>query len=206
MAGFGRLLTRKRYPQYDHCAVIVAEDITARFLNVIGLFNGVIPLIAIQMTALKVGDHLALLFTTVLDELTLGPLDEDEEKDVTDRAYWENRGTPATVRMADQLLEIIHTFDPQLELKYNKFYIGIAKEGQPNNFVIFRAKKKHLGFEPRLSQSEDTEKRLEEAGLDLMDYDKKWGRYRIRLTHEDVESHKELLTDMLRRSYQSYGT
>jgi len=197
---------RKRYPQYDHCAVIVAEDITARFLNVIGLFNGVIPLIAIQMTALKVGDHLALLFTTVLDELTLGPLDEDEEKDVTDRAYWENRGTPATVRMADQLLEIIHTFDPQLELKYNKFYIGIAKEGQPNNFVIFRAKKKHLGFEPRLSQSEDTEKRLEEAGLDLMDYDKKWGRYRIRLTHEDVESHKELLTDMLSRSYESYGT
>ena len=27
-------IERKRYPQYDHCAVIVAEDITARFLNV----------------------------------------------------------------------------------------------------------------------------------------------------------------------------
>jgi hypothetical protein len=26
-------IERKRYPQYDHCAVIVAEDITARFLN-----------------------------------------------------------------------------------------------------------------------------------------------------------------------------
>ncbi len=28
-------IERKRYPQYDHCAVIVAEDITSRFLNVI---------------------------------------------------------------------------------------------------------------------------------------------------------------------------
>ena len=28
-------IERKRYPQYEHCAVIVAEDITARFLNVI---------------------------------------------------------------------------------------------------------------------------------------------------------------------------
>lgn len=44
-------IERKRYPQYDHCAVIVAEEITARFLNVISLFNGTIPLVAIQMRA-----------------------------------------------------------------------------------------------------------------------------------------------------------
>lgn len=37
-------MERKRYPQYDHTAVIVAEDITSRFLNVINLFNGMIPL------------------------------------------------------------------------------------------------------------------------------------------------------------------
>jgi len=36
-------IERKRYPQYDHCAAIVAEDITSRFLNVISLFNGFIP-------------------------------------------------------------------------------------------------------------------------------------------------------------------
>ena len=39
-------IERKRYPQYDHCAVLVAEDITSRFLNVVGLFNGFIPLVA----------------------------------------------------------------------------------------------------------------------------------------------------------------
>ena len=46
-------IERKRYPQYEHTAVIVAEDITSRFLNVINLFNGMIPLIAIQMRALR---------------------------------------------------------------------------------------------------------------------------------------------------------
>ena len=49
-------IERKRYPQYEHCAVIVAEEITSRFLNVISLFNGNIPLIAIQLTAYKTGD------------------------------------------------------------------------------------------------------------------------------------------------------
>jgi hypothetical protein len=35
-------IERRRYPQYEHCAVIVAEDITSRFLNVISQFNSAI--------------------------------------------------------------------------------------------------------------------------------------------------------------------
>jgi len=42
-------IKRKRYPQYDHCAVLITKDITSRFLNVVALFNGSIPLIAIQV-------------------------------------------------------------------------------------------------------------------------------------------------------------
>jgi hypothetical protein len=57
--------------QHDHYAVIVAEDITSRFLNVIGLFNGFIPLIALQMSALKFGDQISLVFTKVVDALPL---------------------------------------------------------------------------------------------------------------------------------------
>jgi predicted transport protein len=196
-------IERKRYPQYDHTAVIVAEDITSRFLNVISLFNGFIPLIAIQMNALRVGDHLTLVFTTVLDEMTLGLVDEDEEVQAeTDRAYWEERGTKKTVKMADQLLEIIRNqFDAQLHLKYNKYYIGLAENGQPNNFVIFRAQKNALRLEVRLPRSDALTERLEEAGLDVMDYDRRSGRYRVRLTKDDIHKHQELLTDLMEQAY-----
>ncbi len=194
-------IERKRYPQYDHCAVIVAEDITARFLNVISLFNGTIPIIAIQMNALRVGHPTTLVFTTVLNELSLGPVDEDEEQEPTDRSYWEERGTKATVAIADDLLKIIKTFDPALELKYNKFYIGLAKDGQPNNFAIFRAKKNYLRLEIRLDQSDEAREQLEKAGLDLMDYDARWGRFRIRLTKQEVERNKDLLRGLLEKAY-----
>lgn len=50
-------IEKKRYPQYDHCAVIIAEDITSRFLNVISLFNSAIPIIAIQMAAFGINDQ-----------------------------------------------------------------------------------------------------------------------------------------------------
>ena len=37
---------RRRYPAYDHCAVLVAENVTTRFLNVLGLVAGSILLLA----------------------------------------------------------------------------------------------------------------------------------------------------------------
>jgi predicted transport protein len=196
-------IERKRFPQYEHCAVIIAENITSRFLNVLNLFNGHIPLIAIQMSALKIGDYIALEFATVMDELTLGMDEDDEVKEVTDRNYWEKRGTKATVKMADEILEFIKTFDASINLKYNKFYIGLATNGQPNNFAIFRAQKSHLRLEVRLPQSEEFEERLEETGLDIMDYEKKWGKYRIRLKKADIKKHQEFLIETLKLAYDN---
>ena len=195
-------IERKRYPQYDHCAVIIAEDITSRFLNIISIFNGFIPLIAIQMNAYKVKDDYFLLSTTVLDEMTLGLLEEEETREVTDRNYWETvRGTKKTVAIADELLNMISEFVPGYELKYNKFYIGLAKDEQTDNFAIFRARKSGLNMELRLKQSDEIEKKLEGAGLDLMNYDKKWGRYRIKLSKQEVNKHKELITNLLKMAY-----
>jgi Domain of unknown function (DUF5655) len=196
-------IERKRYPQYDHTAVIVAEDITSRFLNVISLFNGTIPLVAVQMNALKTGDQVGLVFTTVLDQVSLGLVDEDEEvHETTDRSYWEKRGSKRTVMLADELLELVRKLDPTLELKYNKFYIGLARNGQPDNFVIFRPKKSWVSVEPRLKRSEEIQERLEAAGCDAMDYDERWGRYRIRVAPGDLARHSELLTSLLNEAYQ----
>jgi len=96
--------------------VIVAEDITSRFLNVISLFNGMIPLMAIQMNALKIGDQVGLVFTTVLDQVSLCLVEEDEEiQEVADRAYWENRANKKTVALADELLDMAKKLDSDLE-------------------------------------------------------------------------------------------
>lgn len=199
-------IERKRYPQYEHTAVIVAEEITSRFLNVIGLFNGTIQLIAVQMSAVQLGDAVSLMFTTVLDQVRFGLVDEDEEvHEATDRTYWESRGSKATVAMADELLEILKTLNPRLEPKYNKFYIGLAIDGQPNNFVIIRPQKNAIRVEPRLQKTDEIEAAVEAAGLDVMDYDSKWGRYRIRLQAGDVKKRSEVLHQLFEAAYRETG-
>ncbi|MDD2740785.1 MAG: hypothetical protein PHV02_00795 [Rhodocyclaceae bacterium] len=199
-------IERKRYPQYDHTAVIVAEEITSRFLNVISLFNGTIPLIAIQMRAVQLGNTVSLIFTTVLDQVQLGLVDEDEEvHEATDRAYWEARGSKATVAMADELLEVLKQLDPSLELKFNKFYIGLARQGQADNFVIFRPQKISMRVEPRLKKQDEIEQKIETAGLDVLDYDSRWNRYRIRLGKGDVKKHAELLQELFSAAHGESG-
>lgn len=197
-------IERRRYPQYDHCAVIIAEDITSRFLNVISLFNGFIPLVALQLQAIKVDGKIGLLFTKVLDELPLGLEDEDEIQEVTDRNFWEEqRGTKKTVKLVDIMLDLVHKIDPEYELKYNKFYIGLAKDGKADNIVRFRPQKSALRFQVNIDESEEVNQKLEDAGIDVLEYDRKWKQYRIKLTEEEIKKHEELLIELMQASYDS---
>jgi predicted transport protein len=197
-------IERKRYPQYDHTAVIVAEDITSRFLNVIALFNGFLPLVALQISALRCGDQISLVCTKVLDQMTLGFEEEEEEPEVVDRSYWEKRATKDTVQLADRLLELIHTFAPSVELKYNKFYIGLAQEGRANNFVMFQPQKNAVRIEVRMPRAEDVETQISEKGLDLTDYTK-WGSYRIRLSKADAKEHSQFLMELMKKAFEEGG-
>jgi hypothetical protein len=195
-------LEKGRFPQYEHVAVIVAEDITSRFLNVISLFNRAIPLIAIQLNALQVGDLLTLKSTTVLDAVQYGTDEEDEPGQVTDRTYWEQKGSKASLALADEFLGLIHQVRPGLELKYNKYYIGLAKSGIPDNFIIMRPRKEHVGVEFRIARNDATSTLIDDSELDALPYDKNWGKYRIRITAADLEKRREILLQLVREAVE----
>ncbi len=190
---------RKRYPNYDHCAVIVAEEITSRFMNVISLFNGHIPLVAIQVAAYKMGNDISLTFTKVLDRVGLGT-EEEEQYEVTDRKYWETRSTAKMLKSVDAIFADISKFAIGYELKYNKFYIGLTKDGITKNFVIFKPKKSFLYLVIKGNEDSERMNKLENAGLDVS-YQARWREYNIKLSgFEEYRKHKELLDSLIKES------
>jgi hypothetical protein len=201
-------IERKRYPQYEHCAVLVAEDITSRFLNVIALFNGTIPLIAIQMNAVRwSGDNVSLIFTKVMDELDRGLVDDDEDAEATaNREYWEKRSSKATVQLADDILAIAKEFDPSLELKYNKFYIGLLKNMQPFNFIQLRPRKSTINLEVKIPRTAEVDEIIDKAGLETLEYNTRWGYYRLSLQRDDIARKRDVLKDLIGRAYQIRAT
>lgn len=183
---------KKRYPQYDHCAVIVAEEITGRFMNVINLFNGAIPLIALQMTAYKIGNEISLTFTKVIDKVTPGT-DEEDAYEVTDRNYWENRSTKKMLKTVDDIFADLAEYVTGYELKYNKFYIGISKDGVAKNFISFKPKKSFLYLIFKANEDKQLSDKLEEAGLEIT-YESRWKQYRIKLIDfDDYKKHREVI-------------
>jgi hypothetical protein len=195
-------LERKRYPQYDHVAVIVAEEITSRFFNVIGLFNGFIPLIAIQLNALEVNGYLTLNSTRVLDVQTLGTEEDDSPALATDRPYWETRSTKEVLTVVDNIIGIARDIDPRLVARYNKHYIGLGIDGLANNFISFKPRKKHLCLQIKIPSTNQTDEILENTNLQLLDYDNRWHYYRIQVRQEDVDKNRNVLLGLMRQAYE----
>ncbi len=195
---------KKRYPQYDHCAVIIAEEITGRFMNVISLFNGTIPLIAIQIAAYKNGDDISLVFTKVIDRVTLAT-DEDDITEITDRKYWENRSTPKMLKNVDFIFNDFGDLVSGYELKYNKFYIGVSKEGLVKNFVSFTPKKGYIYIRLKGNENQEFINKFEESGLEL-NYKAKWNEYTIRINNlEEYKKNRDLIINLLKYSMEYYN-
>lgn len=193
---------RSRNPHIDHIAVIVAEDITTRFLNVISLFNKSIPLIAIQLSAIEVGEVVTINCVKVLDLSTSMGWEEDSTAAVaTDRAYWLKKATPQTVGLADNILSLVHDVlgNQNLALNYNKHYIGLASGGVANNFISMKPRKHNVLLQIKLSRTDEVSELIEQS-LELISYDNRWGLYQVRVTANDMAENQDLLLDLIGRA------
>lgn len=82
------------------------------------------------------GDDISLAFTKVIDRVSLGT-DEEDEYEITDRNYWENRSTKKIMRDVDMIFADLQNYTIGYELKYNKFYIGLVKKKDWYNCSIY---------------------------------------------------------------------
>jgi hypothetical protein len=196
-------IERRRYPAYDHVAVLVAEQVTARFLNVIALFAGSIPIIAIQLNALRVSNQIVLDFVKVLDQRQLREDDTGEvggatEPDV-DRSAWEARVGAASMKACDRIAQIANEIaDPKLELKYKKGRVALSVPGSFFNVLAFWPKKNFIRIRFRVIDPETWVKRLSEAGVEA---DLKDGTLvLVRLRNSDFEHHEDLLRELIHQA------
>ena len=196
-------IERRRYPQYDHIAVIVAENVTSRFLNVISLLNGTIPLIAIQLKAVEVKGAFTLVATRVVDRVTLGTEEEDAGESV-DRASWERKSSTGSLKIMDQMVELIGALEPGMIPKYNKHYIGLVSDGVARNFVTFCPNKSIVWTQFKLPQEEELTAWLDEVGLSYGAYNSYFGYYRVKVGQSDLDERREAIRELMAKAHNAY--
>ena len=198
-------IERRTYPAYEHCAVLVAENVSSRFLNVITLFSGSIPIIAIQMSAITVEEKTALTFIRVIDSRKLRR--DDSSGNVSDKAStraawlaWDENGI---LEIVDRCFSFINEkAKRQRALNYNKQFIGLTENGRANNFVYFSPNKKSLWIYANLDFPDPHEDFLEEAGLEH----KNDGTLRVKVTPKNFAQNESLIREMLQQAVEDDET
>lgn len=122
-------LIKRKWPQRQHYAILVAERITKRFFNVIQILSGAVPLIAIQVNVVESPHGKSLHFTTILDVYE-EPDDDASSGDgeIYDEAYWVKK-SPKTLNSARYLLSLTREVYSNPELRFNKYSVVIASGG-----------------------------------------------------------------------------
>ena len=184
---------KTRNPNNEHVAVLIAEEITDRFYNVIQLFRGCLPIIAIKMTCIEVAEKkYSLIFTKIIDKISKE--NEDEYKDLVDtnKDYWINRSNTKMVGVVDKLFKIFHELNDDTknyELKYNKHYIGICKNSIANNFISFKPQKQFVRLKIRGIRSSEQDAILDNTNFD---YKYKDNCYYITVTELNLNNDNDI--------------
>lgn len=189
---------RQRYPSLEHRAVIVAEEITARFFNVIRLLNRAVPLLAIQLSAFVEGESIVLHFTRVLDTYEFGgDADEEDTGEQTDRAYWEKRASRESLEVMDAFLSLLPAARGAPRVTYNRGHVAVGTSGY--NFCWLHPRKAphcRAHLKVPVDQRQALVSRLESAGIEAA----LKGRtsIRLRLAKDDIKDHRPDLDEILR--------
>lgn len=195
-------LEKNRFPSYDHVAVIIAEDITSRFLNVIHLFNKTIPIIALQMKAVKVEDKVSLIFSKVINLAPVASeVDDTDSYAKVDRKYWETKSCVKSLNMTDTLLSYIQKKAAGYELNYVKPYIGLAKGGIVNNFMYFKPKKEWVRLLVKAEELESINNSIDQLGIEWR-YNAKRNRYILTILPSDMENIEDLILALAEVAYK----
>lgn len=127
---------KRRWPSRTHTAVLVAEEITNRFFNVVHLLSMSVPIIGVQVNMVQVGDKKGLHFTKVIDSY-----EEPEEERATQQAFDERHwveNCPGTLECVKWYKALLEKFYGEVPIKYFESYVSLSVGGIARVWVYKR--------------------------------------------------------------------
>jgi hypothetical protein len=181
----------RRRTDKEHRAVIIAEEITNRFFNVIWILSRSIPIIAIKLDALEIDGKLALSFTKVLD-LYETPELEDAPTNSTTRQSWIDYSSKESFAVFEKIVELFSKHGKTPRITYNVDHIAVG--GSKRNCAWLGARKSpHCMVELRVGEAnlEQVIKELNDAGINAYPYS--GSSVRLRLTMAELTSQSQAI-------------
>jgi hypothetical protein len=210
-------LEERQDKKRTHFPVLIAEDVTRRFFNVINRFSPSIPIIAIKANIVEVEGKKSLHFTTILNAFEDSETDSRRQTgttsyEVVDESFWKNTA-PWTLSHAIQLEKIVSPVIGRLASTFHKDAIRLRYNGE----VFFRLNKRNIRYEAKKTAFytwlKNEVKPATTALLDknhvpytLKRYDAKWQTLRFEIEQDFIDENPGIfrkIAELVKKSWQN---
>ena len=199
-------IEKRRFPSKEHRAVIIAEEIINRFFNVIALMNRAIPIIAIQINAIKIDDIIILNFTKVLD---IYEVPEDEENlggEEVGRPYWEKKAnSKSTISIMDEMISFAIDKYPNSRITYNKHHVALGTDRR--NYMWFHPRKSpnNCHFEIKFDKDSIEEVKTVFDDIGISYTPRKEDKLAISIKTNELKENQEKIKTIVHQSIESFS-
>jgi hypothetical protein len=158
------------------------------------------PLIVIELSALRVGENLTLKSTRLFDGTTEQEAGLDQQENYT-REYWIKISSIASIELVEQFLPILQELSTDLRQTYKKHFIGTAVSNRAENFVYFEPTKNFVRVSASVSNMQEWRKRISDMGFKLLEGG---NRVYFRVSPEQFQLHRDLFVELFKQSYREW--
>jgi hypothetical protein len=198
-------IERQRRPQFTHRAVIVAEDITSIFFNVLRLLNRAVPIIAIKLGAFRTSENSVTLHAVKVLDVVEEIIDSGAEPaEAVDRGFWEKRtDAAASIDIMDKIVSLLRSAGIEPRLTYNRYHIAMGTTGY--NFCWFHPRKKYCSVAIRVNDEirDSIVSNLQSRGIDASP--KRTHSVTFNITQKGLGENSEAIVDALKEAERARG-
>lgn len=220
---------QKKNPLCEHSAVVIAEKIGDRMLDLIKLLKEDVPIIVIKMTASeKEKGIICLKFERI---------DLNKSNDTTDDngdAIKDDKASETASKEVNKIYGFLKEIDRSMKINYTKNYIGFKKEyddqfvfielgyssvekstskqsneketkvkvyKESHSFVFIEVQKDGILLKLVLEKSHETEIEIKKRGFNPESYQRKGRAYPIKIYEKDLKDKEDPLRELLQMTY-----
>ena len=194
----------RKNPHYNHVAVIIAEDITNRFFNVISLLNKSIPIIAIKIHSSMFEQQLAVDFIKILDLSDQSDIDdlEEGEQAKSSRGLWESKSNKDSIAIVDRIISLCKENNINTDPVYNKYHIAMSSS-KLNFCWIHPRKKPYCLIDVKVGEENVplVEDDLKESSIEIKRIKRRPHKICMKLNRTLIEEEKDNVLKVLKYAY-----
>ncbi len=191
-------------PGFEHVAVLAAEELPPRLLRVLELLRATLPLVVLQMCAMRWESKFVLHFIRLLEGPGRSPAPPEPEP--PGPGAWEDKKSAPARAALEECLGVLREVLPRLHLEYRRHSLAVRSQPQAPPLLVLYPKRHFLRVEVQAAEVSRLWERCPAACWQELEAGRMLHAVELVLFPGDAAGKREALQQVLRAALRQPGS